>query len=297
MKLAEPTIHISLKNILFATDFSIHSSAALVYAMAIARRYRSKIHAVHVVSPASYQAVPPELIGTAREEVLRAARAQMRETDARLQEVPHATGICEGDIWEEISQVISRQGIDLIVMGTHGRTGLSRMLMGSVAEEVYRQATCPVLTVGPQASFSVPQEIELKKILYATDFSPRAQAAAPYAFSLAHEHEACLTLLQVVEEKTRECVPNCEGVEASLRRRLLDLVPDGADRWCMPQAEVRYGDPAEQIISLAAGRRANLVVLGVRTPSHPALKPHLPGSVSSRVIAEAQCPVLTVRGR
>jgi nucleotide-binding universal stress UspA family protein len=297
MKLAEPTTRISIKNILFATDFSIHSSAALVYARSIARRYGSTIHAVHVVTPSSYATVPPELIGQAREEVMRAARAQMRETEERLRGLRHATGISEGDVWQELSQVINQEQIDLIVMGTHGRTGLARMMMGSVAEEVYRQATCPVLTVGPQASFSVPQEIELKKILYATDFSRGAQAAAPYAISLAQEHEACLTLLQVIEDKPRECVPNCEGMEASLRRRLLDMVPPGADSWCMPQAEVRYGDAAEQIVSMASGWRANLVVLGVRRANHPAMQPHLPGSVSSRVIAEAQCPVLTVKGR
>ena len=297
MKAAEAATCVSFKNILFATDFSIHSSAALVYAMAIARRHGSKIHAVHVISPASYHGVPPELATASHKGVMQAARAQMRETEARLQEVPHATGICEGDVWQELSQIVKGEQIDLIVMGTHGRTGLSRILMGSVAEQIYRQATCPVLTVGPQASFVVPDEIELKRIAYATDLSPQAQAAAPYAFSLAQEHQACLTLLQVVETEPNYCVPDCKGAEASLRRRLLDLVPHGADAWCMPRAEVRYGDPAEQIVSFASERKANLIVLGVRKPAHPALMPHLPGSVSSRVVAEAQCPVLTVRGR
>ncbi|MCI0352117.1 MAG: universal stress protein [Acidobacteriales bacterium] len=295
MKLADATTRVSFKNILFATDFSIHSSAALVYAMAIARRFESTIHAVHVISPGAYAGVPAEAVAPSYDAVMQAAKAQMRETELRMAPVQHRTAICEGDLWENISGILQEEEIDLIVMGTRGRTGLSRMLMGSVAEQIYRRATCPVLTVGPHASFCVPDEIELKKIVYATDFSPAAMAAVPYALSLAQEHEACLTLLQVVESSPNECRPNCQGAEASLRRRLLDLVPAGADSWCMPQAEIRHGDAAEHILSFASGWKANLIVLGVRKAGHPTLVPHSPGSVSSRIIAEAQCPVLTVR--
>lgn len=295
MKLADATTRVSFKNILFATDFSIHSSAALVYAKAIARRYGSKVHAVHVILPASYQGVPPDMVMGSYDGVMRAAKAQMRETELRMHDIGHDCLIKEGDLWQNIESVLREHDVDLIVMGTHGRTGLSRMLMGSVAEQIYRLATCPVLTVGPHASFCVPDEIELKKILYATDFSPGAMAAVPYALSLAQEHEACLTLLQVIEDKPHECVPDCHGAEASLRRRLLELVPHGADSWCLPQAEVRYGDPGDQILSFASGWKAGLIVLGVRKNKNVGLTPHLPGSVSSRVIAEAQCPVLTVR--
>lgn len=296
MKLADATTRVSFKNILFATDFSIHSSAALAYGMAIARRYGSTMHAVHVVSPFSYQGVPAEFSGVSYEEVMRAADAQMRETERRLTAVPHTRTISEGEIWPVLSEVIDRENIDLMIMGSRGRTGVSRMLMGSVAEQIYRQALCPVLTVGPNASFVVPHKIELKRIIFATDFSLHSLAAAPYAFSLAQEHDACLVMLHVVHDKPREAGFEVEK-ESQVRERLLQLVPENADAWCRPVAEIGHGAPGEEIVAIASEIKANLIVLGVRKTEHPALMPHVPGSVSRVLISEAHCPVLTVRGR
>src|SRR5262249_22509408 len=109
MKLADPTTRVSFKNILFATDFSIHSSAALVYAMAIARRYESSIHAVHVITPNLYAGVPAEAVALSYDAIMQAAKAQMRETDLRMQGVKHDCLISEGDLWESVSNIVQEK--------------------------------------------------------------------------------------------------------------------------------------------------------------------------------------------
>jgi nucleotide-binding universal stress UspA family protein len=101
-------------------------------------------------------------------------------------------------LWSNLAKAIQEKKIDLIVMGTRGRSGVGKFLLGSSAEEVFRQAPCPVLTVGPHSPAKAPHEFT--RIVFATDFSPESVAALPYAVSLAQECQAHLTLLHVVAE-------------------------------------------------------------------------------------------------
>ena len=156
MKTLEVTSHagISLKNILFATDFSEASQAALPYAAAISRRYRSQLHVVHVMSSAGY-IVPPEpvsaiTIEAMHQAALADARERMQTLASQLETIACHTYVREGEVWESLSELIRTREIDLLVVGTHGRTGVEKLVLGSKAEEILRQATCPVLTVGPQ---------------------------------------------------------------------------------------------------------------------------------------------------
>jgi nucleotide-binding universal stress UspA family protein len=114
-----------------------------------------------------------------------------------------------------ISEFVAKQHIDLLVLGTHGREGIGKLAMGSVAESLLRQSSCPVLTVGPKACGRIkqefdetgkdirPAEIELKHIIFAVDFSPESLAAAPFAVSLAEEFQARLALLHVIKRHGR----------------------------------------------------------------------------------------------
>ena len=90
----------------------------------------------------------------------------------------------EGGVWLVLKSVIDEKKIDLLVLGTRGRTGIGKFFLGSVAEEIVRQAHCPVLTVGPHSPSEPPREGRFRQILYATDFSEESLAAAPYAISL-----------------------------------------------------------------------------------------------------------------
>ena len=312
MKTLEVTSHagISLKNILFATDFSEASQAALPYAAAIARRYGSQLHIVHIVSPAAY--ITPSQPGGAvtldsiHEAALADVRQRMGTLASHLKTVPHHTYVREGEVWERLSDIIRTHEIDLLVVGTRGRTGVKKFLLGSRAEEILRLAPCPVLTVGPKITGRArlnavegegkdltPVEISVGQIVYATDFSPESLAAAPFATSLAQEFQSRLTLLHVIEKHT-DMDRRMGPIDLALQR-LEKLVPEEASLWCSPSPKVQIGPPADCILREALASRADLIVLGVRAASgNLSAATHLPWATAHKVVAQAHCPVLTI---
>ncbi len=188
-----------------------------------------------------------------------------------------------------------RVGVDDV---QHGRTGVYKLLMDSVAEEIFRRAPCPVLSVGPKV-VAKAGEAEFHHILFATDFRKQSLSALPYAISLAEEDEAYLTLLHVVERPMAGIV-DLDTVTASLLRRLRELIPPEAEPWCHAECLVEFGrlnvSPADRILEVAGDKSADLIVLGVR-PTHEnlGLATHL-ASTTARILTQAVCPVLTVRG-
>ena len=312
MKVLEVSSHagISLKNILFATDFSEASEAALPYAAAISRRYDSQLHVAHIMSPASY--IIPSQPGdpVTFDSIHEAARAdvgrQMEILASHLETIPHHTYVREGEVWKSLFDLIQTREIDLLVVGTRGRTGVEKLVLGSKAEEILRQAPCPVLTVGPkiggrakltaiegEGKNLAPVEISLRQIVYATDFSPESLAAAPFATSLAQEFQAKLTLLHVIE-KYEDIGRRPRPIDIALQR-LEKLVPEEASLWCSPKPSVQLGPPADCILQEALESRADLIVLGVKPAlGHLGAATHLPWATAHKVIAQAHCPVLTI---
>jgi nucleotide-binding universal stress UspA family protein len=283
---------VSFKNILYSTDLSKPSAQALPYALSIARRYGSNIFAVHVVSSPAFQVAPPTMeLRAIAAQALREANENMANVEKRIKGVPHEIMVRKGDIWDELSLIVNEKGIDLIVVGTHGRTGASKLLMGSVAEKIFRRAPCPVLTVGPNVSGEPRSIADIHTILYPTDFTSESLAAAPYAISLAQENQARLYLLHVTPG------PATNIDEASLMTRLQTLVPKEANLWCAPKTFVESGDAAQKIIDLTEELAVDLIVLGTKNVSHLAgVASHLAMSTASKVVNQALCPVLTLRG-
>lgn len=287
---------IVLRNILVATDFSPASDRALDYALAIARRYDSHVYVVHAIRPELYALTPPEATGGMTEIVHQAAEQEMAALliSGRLREVPHQALVEEGDVWSVLSELTAKHHADLVVLGTHGRSGIEKMFLGSVAERVFRLSMQPVLTVGPKVSAQPPAEIALKSVVYATDFSAVSRRALPYALSLAQEYQAKLTMIHVAREKAG--LPGqseAEVREASIGR-LRAMLPPGADLWCYPEFLISFGPLVETILTTAQQRQADLMVLGIR--SGGAATGHLPAANAYRLVCEASCPVLTVRG-
>jgi nucleotide-binding universal stress UspA family protein len=283
--------HISLKNILYATDFSRYSDAALPFALSMARKYGSRLFAVNVVSLLPFPVAPPtQALQALAAQGVREARENMQRVEARCKEIPHETLIRRGEIWVELAKIVKEKEIDVIVCGTHGRTGVNKLLLGSVAENIYRHAPCPVLTVGPNVSGEPESVGDIHSILYPTDFTAESVAAAAYAISLAQEHQARLYLLHVTE------TPISASVEREVASRLRDLVARrDAGLSCAPKAFVDFGDPAHKITALAEELMVDLIVLGPRrAPIFPAAT-HLPAATAQHVVSRAICPVLTTR--
>jgi nucleotide-binding universal stress UspA family protein len=285
--LVAPT-QLKLKNILYATDLSFAAEKALPFALEIALRYGARMYAVHAIQPDVYPLVPPPAWPkmAEQEEVFR--QESRRDLERLLQAVPHEIIFRPGKVWEILSEVIREKQIDLIVMSTHGRTGFDKVLFGSVAEEIFRKAKCPVLTAGPGVSSKPKENAEMKNILYATDFSPESLAGAPYAISFAQEHGAQLILLHC---------PESDGDVSTLRHALRDVVPFGSELRCEPECIVEHGTPANKILEVSERHGADMIILGVHgAEGHLAGSTHLARSGAYKVVTQAKCPVLTVRG-
>jgi nucleotide-binding universal stress UspA family protein len=297
MSTIDAKTRVSLKNILYATDFSPTAESALPYVLGLAKRFGATVHALHVRFPVTYPVVGPE----GMPQVMEAAEEQAKQESKQLHELlaglPHKVLISEGDIWTAINDTVQQEKIDLMVIGTRGRTGIGRALLGSVAEEIFRRVPCPVLTVGPHVSKDTKGRLEMKEILYATDFSPESLAALPYATSLAQENQARLTLLHVIgEPKVGELVHPEQYVDSTLRQ-LRKLVPSEVELWCEPKFMVERGPAADKIMEVAIACGADLIVLGVRgAKGGMGATTHLLRPIAHRVVTQAQCPVLTVRG-
>lgn len=287
---------VQLKNILYPTDFSQPSELALPFATSVARRYGATIHALHVLTPV----VTPEsgMSGIAIEAEVENASRFMRDLDSQLVGLDHQTSIRSAvSVWEAVVKAIVDHSIDLIVVGTHGRSGISRLLLGSVAEEIFRRSPCPVMTVGPAVQTSAHAGGRFHRILFATDYSRASAAAAPYAVSLVENNEARLVLVHVARPiEKQKADQKYELSVAEMIHRLYETVPKWARLSSPPEVSIEYGSPAQQIVEAAKQRSADLIVLGVRSAyRHLGSATHLEQSIAHDVVIRASCPVLTVR--
>jgi len=288
--------HVSISKILVTTDFSPVSDHALDFAIALARRYDARIYLTHVITPDPFQFAEPQLAQATYEKVRQAAEEGITDIliSGKLRGVPHEVLMDEGNVWPTLENLIRKHEIDLVVTGTHGRGKVQKLLIGSVAEEIFRKADCAVLTVGPRVPNEVKKEIELNRILFATDFGPGAEKAAAYAFSLAQEHNATLTLLHVIESAVaynEESVARQKEINIV---RMKKLMPEGSENWCKPEFRANFGAAVEEILLAARESKADLIVMGAKARN--SLAGHAPMTIAYNVVSKATCPVLTVRG-
>lgn len=297
--LKELGARVTLNNILYLTDFSEPSEAALPFAAAIAREYGAKIYAYHVLIPAGYLYTAPELVPAGLEAQEESAQDNMKRVEAQLVGLPHEGIVERGTgIWPSLEHAIEEYHADLIVLGTHGRTGAEKLLLGSVAEEVFRRSHVPVLTIGPGAHRRLHAGGKFRHVLYGTDFSKESLAAAPYAISMAQENQAQLILLHVMRPSgTPLSEKEAQDEISNAMFQLHEIVPASAELWCTAEAVVAQGNPAEKILETAKQKGADLIVLGVRDRrGYLGAATHLERATAHKVVVHAACPVLTVRG-
>ena len=295
----EKACAVEIARVLFATDFSEVSAKALPYAAALARQFSAQLLAVHVIAP---DAAEHEAGGSAPAE---AAMKRRREADARIDRlleaahfrgVRHEVLVAEGEIVPTLASIAEQRGADLMVLGMHGRHGVAKALLGSMAEEILRLAEIPVLVVGPEVSLPPEEELRMHRVLYAADFSPECGRALRYAGAIANAEGARLLVLHVVEDAWREPASTRLGGEEYLRVRLMEKGWMASIEPIEPELLVDFGPVEDRILLTAEQHRVELIVLDVPSTLHPVLAAHLPGPLAYNVASHARCPVLAVRG-
>jgi len=290
--LAAP-VRISLRNILLPTDFSPCSETALAYAVGLCRRYDTTLHTVTVVPEEITDYVQPpdpfSLRHSAEKKMSSLGGAEL------LRGIKHRELVKEGFVSDILADLIDRLEIDLIVLGTHGRGGIKKLVLGSVAEEVIDSALCPVLTVGPQVSSKLEAELKLRRILCATDLLHSSTRALTYAVWLAEHEHAHLTLLYVLKVPTDAPLGYAESERERALKRLMQLLPPEASTSVETEFIVEIGVPGEQILKVAEVQDADLIVMGPHHTAYARVSTHLPWVIPHQVLCHARCPVLTVR--
>jgi len=284
----------TFRKILVATDFDSSADRALETAVALATRFSAELTVLHVVEETAY-AYPFPIPRGVREQ----AQARLDELVGGLRSrMLRATGVLrEGIAWYEIVTAAQVLGADLVAVGSQGRHGLPRFVMGSVAERVVRTSPVPVLTVHPYDDVAILTGgmDRFRHVLAPTDLSEDSRSGVDLAASLAAELGAALTLVYVFEPPGSEYYlpPDvAEDLEGAARRQLDELVARVRDR--VPKAEgvVTRGTPWRAMLDLAKARGADLVVLS--TSGRRGLQRVLIGSVAEKIVRLATLPVITV---
>lgn len=293
-----------IKAILCPVDFSEFSIYAYEYAQSLAWHYKatlSLLYVLHVPKPMEFGGAYPDSYEASRRRDRADMERQLQEfanrhtrTEIRqqclVQEAVH-----ESSVTDSILSLAAAQAANLIVMGAHGLRGFDRLVLGSVAEKVLRRAGCPVLTVRKPAHHIIsqvhdPEPVHLRKLLLCVDFSDLAHHASKYAFSMAKEYGAELTLLHVLEEIPRSM--DLESATAQVIKRLEEYIaPETSDGYNV-KVVVRSGKPYAEITQLALDEQIDLAIMGVR--GRGSLHKALFGSTTHRVIQLGSTPVLAV---
>ena len=283
-----PAIH--LRNILFTTDFSESSRPALRYAEALAGRFGARICLCHAMTPSAVSMSAPEAAPYLYE-----AEYECNQRDlANLVRAEEEKGLNietvlqSGQLKDVLTSAIAKKNIDLVVAGTHGRTGVRRFLLGSSAEEICRSASCPVLTVGPW--LAAKDEIQFRRILIPIDLSEESMKVLPYVLGIAQEYGSAITVLNVIKldpgassDMKTAAKAKALAMKAVLRHKLAPFKHEFL---------VDFGDTAETILRVAREKKTELIALGIRNAF---AGPHLRSSIAYRIMAGASCPVLTCR--
>jgi nucleotide-binding universal stress UspA family protein len=296
------TRRISFERILCPIDFSDISQHALAHAAALARWYDARLTLLHVFPNMPAIDLPPVVLDERDRERL---MAHMREAGAAV--APEARIDCQlretGLVHDAIVTQAEAMHADMLVLGTHGRSGFQRLFLGSVTEKVIRKVQCPTLVVPPRAPDIAPDAaVEFHRILCATDFSESSLTALRYAINLAEEADGQLTLLHATEvppvltqkvSVSDDALSRVRDAVDDTRRALENLVPDEARTYCTVDTAMVQGRAYREILRQAAEKKSDLIVMGVH--GRGALDLLLFGSTTHHVIRASTCPVLIVR--
>jgi nucleotide-binding universal stress UspA family protein len=310
MSTQAPPIQLGVKSVLVASDFSEASAKALWHAVTIARHFHANFYLTHVVSSLGYTIAGADVEAAAAT----AAQREVEQLEKSLVEsgaitaLAHEFLVREGNVWEELRAVICEKKVDLVVVGTHGRHGIEKLVLGSVAEQVFREADGLVLTVGPQAQPDAPIERSdgMRPFLFPTDFGEASLHALPYAVSFANHFGAKLVLLHVLpvmpipetfswSRTPSDTTQMRKDARQEALQRLHEFVLGSAPLLVSPEFRVEFGKHGESILHVARSLTADLIIMGLNHSNHGRALSHLPETTAYKIVVGAHCSVLTVR--
>jgi nucleotide-binding universal stress UspA family protein len=278
------------RSILVATDCSAANVTAVKQAARLAKQFHARLCLLHAVAPQMYVSSLAEMAPSFDPTSLEIARENLHAYAERIDELrtmKREESAFLGSAAEAIQASGEANHIDLLVVGSHGRQGLAKLALGSVAEWAIRRLHYPVLVAGPMCAETVRG---VRSIVLATDLSEQGLRSVQYASAMAQDYNARFTVLHVLPRQST--AEEQSRAEWSAKERLRQLVPSDAGDWCTPKFEVKTGDIAASILNSARDSKADMIVLGAR--HKPSLADHLPRTKVAAVIGGAHCPVLVV---
>lgn len=295
-----------LKRIICTTDFSDVSDEALAFGVAMAGELRARLFLCHVIDLSSVA-----MYGEGFSDPLAQERRITSYAEAHLREFMEGRSveweplITLGHTADEIARAAGEKQADLVVSATHGRSGLKRLVLGSVTERLMRTLPCPLLVVrGLKKDYATDQGegFRFHRILVGCDFSSSSALALQYGLSLAQEFESEIHLVHVIEPAVYKDLlkpvkdekdPSQEDLRKKLREKLGEMIPEEAHNWCTPEITLLAGLAHEELTKYAVVHQVDLMVLGVRGAG--LVESLFVGSTTDRVVRQAPCPVLCVR--
>jgi nucleotide-binding universal stress UspA family protein len=295
---------LEIKSIVCPVDFSEFSVRAYHHAVSLAEHYRAKLVAQHIIELSHYPYADYAASAGDYENFSRAMREggkeQLREFVKKhtQSETQPEFVVSQGTAPDSILAFAQEQKMDLIVMGTHGRRGFDRLMLGTTTDRVMRRSICPVLAVSQTPPDTTASEERrhvhhLDRIVFCTDFSENSERALHYAISATREYDAELTMLHVLESANSARKEEIMSKILTTAAGQLDkLIPAEERKRLKIKTEVRVGEPYQQIIQHAEEAKIDLVVMAVR--GRGALDLAVFGSTTYRVMQLGPCPVLAV---
>jgi nucleotide-binding universal stress UspA family protein len=286
---------IPIHNVLLATDFSLTANTALSYAAAIAVRYNSRLIVAHVINPEAFDLLETESGKAAAKQARDEATRKISEllTAAQLPGESSEIVVSEGAVADRLLDIIQQHRVDVAVLGTHGRRAFHKLILGSITEEIFRVAPCPVLTVGPK-TLPLSADRQIRHVLYLLEFVPDTSKAAAYAVSLAHQYGAALTVMNVREDMTATSAAT-DWFRPEMEHWIQQHLPQASDLRNRVRFHMGFGAAADSILQFTASANVDVIVMSVRQLD-PLMAAHLPRPDKAyEVISRAPCPVFTIR--
>ncbi|HLJ76575.1 MAG TPA: universal stress protein [Acidobacteriaceae bacterium] len=278
---------VAVRNVAVATDLAPCSERAVQHALAVARHFGAMLHFLHLVRPSEF-VYAPEMLPAMDDAAVRDCDGLIRllKQQHRLDDVDFRCWIKDGEPEEILPGFARDERIDLLLLGTHGRGGLQRLLQGSVAQRIFHVVRCPVAVIGPHSPGAGPH-LQLKKVLFSTDLSRESLAALPWLLTIMREWHPELDIVHVCSNPQADHAAQLNHVKSSLESQLSSL-PHSPIR-----SQLLAGRPASAVLSFAEQNRHDLIVLGLKPQR--ALYAGPIWCHAYEIVRHAPCPVLSIR--